>query len=77
MEAKNIFSVAGVLRRDREREYPTACPPEVHQVFAGGDWEVRPGFRINLGCGFDVGGNGPGVVLKSRFQWDWDLRRSH
>jgi hypothetical protein len=51
--------------------------PEAHQVFAGGDWEAMPGLSINLGCGFDVGGRGPGVVAKSRFQWDWDLRRKH
>jgi hypothetical protein len=51
--------------------------PEAHQVFAGGDWEAMPGLSINLGCGFDVGGRGPGVVVKSRFQWDWDLRRKH
>ena len=56
---------------------PPRAQPGVHQLFAGGDWEARPGFSINLGCGFDVGGKGPGVVLKSRFQWDWDLRRTH
>jgi hypothetical protein len=49
--------------------------PEVHQLFAGGDWELRPGFSVNLGVGFDLGGAGPGVVLKSRFEWDWDFRR--
>jgi hypothetical protein len=37
----------------------------------GGDWQMRPGFSVNLGTGFDVGSNGPGVVLKSRFEWDW------
>jgi len=51
--------------------------PEVHQLFAGGDWELRPGFSVNLGVGFDLGGNGPGVVLKSRLEWDWDSRRKH
>jgi hypothetical protein len=45
--------------------------PEVHQLFIGGDWEVRPGFGVNLGAGFDLGSKGPGVVLKSRLEWDW------
>ena len=45
--------------------------PEVHQVFAGGDWELKPGFSVNLGAGFDLGSNGPGIILKSRFEWDW------
>jgi hypothetical protein len=54
---------------------PPRAQPEVHQLFAGGDWDVRPGFSINIGGGFDLGNRGPGFVLKSRFQWDWDLRR--
>ena len=45
--------------------------PEVHQLFAGGDLRPRPGFTVNLGVGFDLGDRGPGVVLKSRFEWDW------
>ena len=45
--------------------------PEVHQLFAGGDWQVKPGFSINLGTGFELGDRGPGVVLKSRFEWHW------
>jgi hypothetical protein len=45
--------------------------PEVHQLFVGGDWKVGPVFSINLGTGFDLGSRGPGVVLKSRFEWDW------
>jgi hypothetical protein len=56
---------------------PPRLQPETHQLFAGGDWEVQPGFGINMGVGFDLGSNGPGIVLKSRFQWDWDLRRGH
>ncbi len=50
--------------------------PSVHQLFAGGDWEVHPDFTINLGVGFDVGSRGPGVVLKSRFEWHWG-RHNH
>src|SRR5476649_147319 len=50
---------------------PPRAQPEVHQLFVGGDWELRPGFGINLGTGFDLGSNGPGIVLKSRFEWDW------
>jgi hypothetical protein len=48
--------------------------PEVHQIFLGGDWEARPGMTVNLGAGFDLGGRGPGLVLKSRLEWDWGKR---
>ena len=50
---------------------PPRAQPEVHQLFAGGDWKVKPEFLINLGVGFDLGSNGPGIVLKSRFEWHW------
>ena len=50
--------------------------PEVHQLFLGGDWELTPGFSVNLGVGFDLGTNGPGIVLKSRFEWDWGTHPS-
>ena len=52
-------------------DVPPRAQPEVHQLFAGGDWQVGPVFRVNLGVGFDLGGRGPGLVLKSRFEWDW------
>ena len=45
--------------------------PQVHQLFAGGDWQARPAFSVNLGIGFDIGSRGPGVVPKSRLEWDW------
>jgi len=45
--------------------------PEVHQLFFGGDWEVAEGFSMNLGAGVDLGSHGPGLVLKTRFEWDW------
>jgi hypothetical protein len=45
--------------------------PEVHQLFLGGDWEVAKGFSMNLGAGFDLGSRGPGLVLKTRLEWDW------
>ncbi len=45
--------------------------PQVHQLFLGGDWHVTDIFNINLGAGFDVGNRGPGIVVKSRFEWDW------
>jgi hypothetical protein len=45
--------------------------PEVHQLFLGGDWEAAPQFGINFGLGFDLGNRGPGIVLKSRFEWHW------
>jgi hypothetical protein len=43
--------------------------PEVHQLYVGGDWHVRPKFMINVGLGFDLASRGPGIVLKSRFEW--------
>ena len=45
--------------------------PEVHQLFVGGDWKVRPELTVNLGLGFDLGEAGPGVIVKSRFEWHW------
>ena len=54
---------------------PPRAQPEVHQLFAGGDWDARPGFKVNLGVGFDLGHRGPGVVLKSRLEWDWGKRK--
>jgi hypothetical protein len=49
--------------------------PEVHRLYVGGDWAVKRGFKINSGLGFDLGHDGPGIVLKSRFEWDWDLQK--
>ena len=49
--------------------------PEVHQLFLGGDWEARPEFSINMGLGFDLGDRGPGIILKSRFEWHWGDRK--
>jgi hypothetical protein len=48
--------------------------PETHQLFAGGDWELNPCLGVNLGIGFDLGSRGPGIVLKSRFEWHWGRR---
>jgi hypothetical protein len=45
--------------------------PEVHQLFVGGDWEAAPKLSVNLGVGFDLGGRGPGVIIKSRFEFHW------
>jgi hypothetical protein len=45
--------------------------PEVHQLFVGGDWQVSQLFLVNLGVGFDLSPLGPGIVLKTRFEWDW------
>jgi hypothetical protein len=50
---------------------PPRAQPEVHQLFLGGDWEAAEIFSVNLGAGFDLGSHGPGVVLKSRLEWDW------
>jgi hypothetical protein len=55
---------------------PPRAQPEVHQLFCGGDWEVSQGFKVNLGVGFDLGGGGPGTILKSRLEWDWDRRKN-
>lgn len=79
------FEPALLLRRKRHGFSPSVeyygeidsisthpyAQPELHQLFAGGDWEVNQDFAVNLGVGFDVGGHGPGIVLKSRFEWDW------
>lgn len=46
--------------------------PEVHQIFTGGDWSVRNGFKVSVG--FDAAGRGPGLVLKTRLEWDWGQR---
>jgi hypothetical protein len=53
---------------------PPHAQPEVHQLFVGGDWQAQPQFTINMGVGFDLAGNGPGIVLKSRFEWDRGAR---
>jgi hypothetical protein len=45
--------------------------PEVHQLFLGGDWQITEIFSINFGTGFDLGPQGPGIVIKSRLEWDW------
>jgi len=45
--------------------------PEVHQLFVGGDWQVSQLFLVNLGVGFDLSPLGPGIVLKTRLEWDW------
>jgi hypothetical protein len=50
---------------------PPYAQPQIHQLFLGGDWDVKPGFTINMGLGFDLAGKGPGVILKSRFEWHW------
>jgi hypothetical protein len=55
-----------------EIESVTARPyfqPEVHQLFLGGDWKLKPQFMVNLGLGFDVSDRGPGFIIKSRFEW--------
>jgi len=49
--------------------------PQVHQLFAGGDWVAAPVMSVNLGVGFDLGGRGPGVVVKSRFEFHWGAAR--
>ena len=41
--------------------------PQVHQLYVGGDWEVAPSLKVNMGLGIDL--KGTGVVLKSRFEW--------
>jgi hypothetical protein len=30
---------------------------------------------VNAGLGFDIGNRGPGIVLKTRLEWDWGERR--
>lgn len=55
---------------------PPRAQPEVHELFLGGDWKASPSFLINFGTGFDLGARGPGVILKSRFEWHWSARPS-
>jgi hypothetical protein len=43
--------------------------PQTHRVFLGGDWQVRSSVMINVGAGFDLTSRGPGLVLKTRFEW--------
>jgi len=50
--------------------------PEVHQLFVGGDWKAGPRVSVNMGAGFALGALGPGVVLKTRFEFDWGKQRS-
>jgi hypothetical protein len=83
------FEPAVLLRWKREKFSPSLeyyggiesinvrprAQPEVHQLFIGGDWEVRPEFSVNLGLGLDLGSSGPGIVLKSRFEWHWGSSR--
>jgi hypothetical protein len=85
------FEPAGLIRWKREKLSPSLeyygeiesidvrphFQPEVHQLFAGGDWEARPDFSINFGLGFDLGDRGPGIVVKSRFEWHWGTRSIH
>ncbi len=82
------FEPALLLRWKREKFSPSIeyygeiesisarphAQPEVHQIFLGGDWEVTDGFSINMGTGFDLSDRGPGIVLKSRFEWHWGMR---
>ena len=49
--------------------------PSVHQLFAGGDWQATPGFLLNFGVGTDLGARGPGIVVKSRFEWHWGSKK--
>lgn len=39
------------------------------ELFLGGDWRATQIFSVNIGVGFDLGPRGPGIVLKSRFEW--------
>jgi hypothetical protein len=55
-------------------DVPPRFQPEVHQLFAGGDLQANNSFLVNMGVGFDLGNRGPGIVVKSRFEWHWDTR---
>jgi hypothetical protein len=84
------FEPALLLRWKREKFSPSLeyygevesidvrprAQPEAHQLFCGGDWQMNRIFKVNLGVGFDLTGRGPGVVMKSRFEWDWGARRN-
>ena len=79
------FEPEALIRRKREGFSPSVeyygdiesinvkprAQPEVHQLFLGGDWEFSEIFSMNLGAGFNLGPRGPGLVLKTRLEWDW------
>src|SRR5580658_695842 len=46
-------------------EVPVRGMPEVHQLFLGGDWRATEIFKVNLGVGFDLSSQGPGLIFKS------------
>jgi hypothetical protein len=72
-----IFSPAVLVRLKRKvfspsvEYYGELGPQQVHQLFLGGDWHATEMFSINLGTGFDLSPAGPGLILKSRLEWDW------
>jgi hypothetical protein len=70
------FEPAVLLRWKRKAlspslEYYGEVQSGVHQLFAGGDWQATPTFLINFGVGTDLTSQGPGLVVKSRFEWHW------
>jgi hypothetical protein len=42
--------------------------------FCGRRLGAEAGVQPKLGHRIDLGSNGPGIVLKSRFEWDWGSR---
>jgi len=54
MEAQEVFAIAEYYGEIESINVPPRAQPEVHQLFAGGDWELRPGFRQPR-VGFDLG----------------------
>jgi hypothetical protein len=61
-----------------EIESLTVAPhaqPELHQLFVGGDWQVQPRFAINMGFGFNLADRGPGLVVKTRLEWDTGAKK--
>lgn len=67
-QAEDVFFSSG-KNPDAQRQ--------VHRLFGGGDWRLRDGFHINIGVGFNLAGPGPGIVLKSRLEWEWGKRDKH
>jgi hypothetical protein len=69
---RKVFSPSIEYYGEVERiNVPLRAQQEVHQVFLGGDWRAMEIFSINMGAGVDLGPRSPGLILKSRFEWDW------
>jgi hypothetical protein len=75
-ETPRVFAVVRILRRNRKHRRAALVPTRGASIFVGGDWKVRPELTVDMGIGFDLGEAGPGVIVKSRFEWHLGKRAS-